>query len=189
MCIRDSFIVTSLGIPRRSIKDVKTDCLVLKGCVTKRAELLQEVSELSFSDLPGLRSRFDKKRTFLDAYCAMSTRKGDDDKVYRFSSKGVTRLKGRYSEPFRGAAAPEPLRPWKDVGVYFPGEGLLLLGPPGVGKTRYLQTLVEKMRADGLRVDCVSKTNLACANLGVGCVTADHYSLSLIHISEPTRPY
>ena len=131
----------------------------------------------------------DKKQTFLDDFCVQNGRKGDDDKVYRFSSRGVTRLKGRYSEPFREVAAPEPLKPWRDVDAFVPGEGLLLLGPPGVGKTWYLQKLVEKLRAEGLRVECVSKTNLACANLGVGCVTADHYShahikngLSLIHI-------
>jgi hypothetical protein len=77
------------------------------------------------------------------------------------------------------------LKPWKDVTAYLPGESLLILGPPGTGKTHFLRELVEKLRAEGLVVECVSKTHASCGNFGLGAMTADHFAHARIRNGSP----
>jgi hypothetical protein len=53
------------------------------------------------------------------------------------------------------------------------GEGLLVLGIAGTGKTHYMQGIVERLRRSGKRVDIISKTHTASRR---ACgVTADHW--------------
>ena len=53
------------------------------------------------------------------------------------------------------------------------GESLLCLGVAGTGKTHFLSGIVEQLRAQGKRVDIISKTHMASRR--PGGVTADHY--------------
>ena len=53
------------------------------------------------------------------------------------------------------------------------GQSLMVLGCPGTGKTHYTQGLVEMLRAQGNKVDVISKTH--CASSRAGGVTADHW--------------
>jgi hypothetical protein len=46
-------------------------------------------------------------------------------------------------------------------------------GIAGTGKTHFMKTLVARLRTDGKRVDCISKTHTASERMGG--VTADHY--------------
>jgi hypothetical protein len=53
------------------------------------------------------------------------------------------------------------------------GESLVVFGVAGVGKTFFLQGVVERLRASGKKVDIVSKTHVASNR--AGGVTADHW--------------
>ena len=179
------FIMVSLGIPQRSIKDVKTDAIILKGSLKLKMEALLEASKITFAELPRLRNRYGEQRqTFLDCRATVAGRPGDDEEVFRLSCS-AHRLQGNYKEPFRHAEPPAPLRPWKDVTAYLPGQSLLILGAPGTGKSHFLRELVTKLRGEGFVVDCISKTHASCGNLGMDCVTADHFTHAHIKNGRP----
>ena len=55
------------------------------------------------------------------------------------------------------------------------GNSLALFGSPGTGKTYMARQIVEALRRDGKVVDIISKTHAACANIGMGAKTADHW--------------
>ena len=54
------------------------------------------------------------------------------------------------------------------------GEGLLIVGAPGTGKTHWLRNAVATRRQAGKRVDIVAKTHAAAQNINSGAHTADH---------------
>ena len=55
------------------------------------------------------------------------------------------------------------------------GEGLLVQGAPGAGKTHWVRELVKSIRADAKRVDIIAKTHASAQNFDEGAMTADHY--------------
>ena len=55
------------------------------------------------------------------------------------------------------------------------GEGLLIVGAPGTGKTHWLRNAVASLRQAGKRVDIVAKTHAAVQNINSGAHTADHW--------------
>ncbi len=64
------FILSSLGIPQRSIKDVKTDAFILEKIPNKHKAFVENIANVTFKDLPNLRRKYQKvtvNQTFLDA--------------------------------------------------------------------------------------------------------------------------
>ncbi|CAE8691917.1 unnamed protein product [Polarella glacialis] len=55
------------------------------------------------------------------------------------------------------------------------GQGLLLLGAPGVGKTHLLRDIIVSLKEAGRRVDYIAKTHMATKNLGSDVTTADSW--------------
>jgi hypothetical protein len=70
------------------------------------------------------------------------------------------------------------------------GGSLTLLGAPGTGKTWFArEQLILPLRLAGKRVDVVAKTHVACQNMGVGCMTADHYVRKFIRHGSCNADY
>ncbi len=71
-----------------------------------------------------------------------------------------------------GDCHPAPIV-WRDVtqgeteALVLHGESLLVLGIAGVGKSHFCKGLVEKLRAQGDKVDCITKTHTASERIGV----------------------
>ena len=78
---------------------------------------------------------------------------------------------GNYKPPWRDCEPPAEMQPWRDLNqkpnqdaaadAVMRGEGLLILGAPGVGKTHFLRELIVKLREAGRKVDCIAKTHCA----------------------------
>ncbi|CAE8607610.1 unnamed protein product, partial [Polarella glacialis] len=177
------FVLKALGVPQRSIVDVKTDAITLTRAQKMRSALIA-VSGTSFAQLPGLRRKFERtdiNQRFLDdneVYPAGCT---FHEEVFRFSDREVKLLQGNYKTLKRECESPAELPPWRDltqdeaIEAVMRGEGLLLLGAPGTGKTHLLRELMVQLREAGKRVDCIAKTHCATKNMGCDAVTADHW--------------
>ena len=64
------FILKSLSIPERCIKDVKTDAFILEKVPKKRKAFVENISNVTFNDLPNMRRKYQRitlNQTFLDA--------------------------------------------------------------------------------------------------------------------------
>ena len=177
------FLVRSLQVPERCIKCVKTDCLVLQDFPRKRKAGLEDIAKITFGQLPKLRKICANQtdQSFLDCHCPMAevAEEHRSSEVFRLG-KGKP-LQGFYENPWKEATSPEPLPPWKDLSkeealqALLEGQGLLVLGPPGTGKTHWLRNAVASLRGAGKRVDVVAKTHAAVQNIGCHAKTADHY--------------
>lgn len=182
------YCIQALKIPLRHVKAVKTDALILQGVAEKRRKALQALGELTFEDLPRIRSitaKLDPGQTQLDNanQCHMAMREGDWNRVFRWTAgDDVKLLHGfGYKEPAMEAVEPRPVSPWRlletdeEATKAAELDGLFLEGPPGVGKTHWLRALIERLRAAGKYVDVKAKTHAAVQNIGCGASTVDHY--------------
>ena len=137
-------------VPRRYLKCIKTDCLVMQ-------------------DVPK------KYRPAVERLLQMSHRDGTP--VYRYEE--VTGLKGQHREPSMEAEPIRAKPPWRrvedPVGHCLDGESLLLTGFPGTGKTHLAKRIVEALREHGDTVHIITKTHAAVQNVGLGAQTADHW--------------
>ena len=137
-------------VPRRYLKCIKTDCLVMQ-------------------DVPK------KYRPAVERLLRMSHRDGTP--VYRYEE--VAGLKGQYREPSMEAEPIRAKAPWRrvedPVGHCLDGESLLLTGFPGTGKTHLAKKIVEALREHGDTVHIITKTHAAVQNVGLGAQTADHW--------------
>jgi len=90
-------------------------------------------------------------------------------------------LQGYYKAPWREAPRPPARQPWQDLTLeeatisVLNGNGLLLVGAPGTGKTHLLRQLILHLRQAGKHVDVIAKTHAAVQNVGCQAVTADHW--------------
>ena len=165
---------------------MKTDTVVLQGYATKHKKALRQIAERTFEDLPHLRAicaQVERGQTQLydDKRCSMAQRNGDAEKCFRYSvGDAVNLLQGDYRTPKMKASPPTPVEPWvwlsEEEALKARGD-LFLDGCPGTGKSTFARTLVERLRAEGLRVDVVAKTHAATKSIGCGAVTLDHYVL------------
>ena len=138
-------------VPRRYLKCIKTDCLVMQDVPNK------------------------KYRPAVERLLRMSHRDGTP--VYRYEE--VAGLKGQYREPSMEAEPIRAKAPWHrvedPVGHCLDGESLLLTGFPGTGKTHLAKKIVEALREHGDTVHIITKTHAAVQNVGLGAQTADHW--------------
>ncbi len=190
-------IVSSLGIPQRSMKDVKTDAFILEKIPNKRKAFVENIANVTFKDLPNLRRKYQKvtvNQTFLDANGVHVKGIESEDKVFKFYPGGednVRKLQGAYSEPSRTAQIPVARGSWQQLSEetakqrILDGGSLLVLGAPGGGKTWWARELVTKLREKGQNVDIVSKTHAAVQNFGEGAVTADHWARRHVRNGAP----
>ena len=178
------FILSSLGIPQRCIKDVKTDAFILQGVAKKRKAFVENIANVRFKDLPNLRRKYQKvtyNQTFLNAGTNVKSC-SSDERVFRFSEDKLKQLQGTYSEPARSAEPPTNQGKWQQLSKesaeehVLNGNSILVQGSPGTGKTYFVRTLVQLLREKGKSVDVISKTHAAVQYFGgEGAVTADHW--------------
>ena len=137
-------------VPRRYLKCIKTDCLVMQ-------------------DVPK------KHRPAVERLLQMSHRDGTP--VYRYEE--VAGLRGQYREPSMEAEPMRAKTPWRrvedPVSHCLDSESLLLTGFPGTGKTHLAKKIVEALREHGDTVHIITKTHAAVQNVGLGAQTADHW--------------
>ena len=186
------FAIKSLSVPLRCVKQLKTDCVLLKDFPNKRREALMDLGKLTFADLPRLRTQFagEKGQQFLDCYAEI---RGNSEKVEVFRLGAGRSLQGQtYQRPWRESSRPADRQPWKDLTeaeameCVLEGRGLLLCGSPGVGKTHWLRNAILALREAGKRTDVVAKTHAAVQNIGAEAVTADHYCHKYIKNGTPS---
>ena len=82
------FILSSLGIPQRSIKDVKTDAFILEKIPNTRKVFVENLANVTFKDLPNLRRKYQRvnhNQTFLDANGTNITGIGSENKMFSYS--------------------------------------------------------------------------------------------------------
>ena len=177
------FCLSSLKIPQHCIKDINTDCVEVKGFAKKHKAAIMDLAKLTFKDLPNLRRRFtEPKQGFLDA--RVDTPNASTEECFRV--RPGKPLEGYFAEPRREARRPEPRGQWWDLNeqealeCVREGRNLLILGPPGVGKSYWLRQRVAELRAAGHHTMVIAKTHLACQNIGCEAVTADHFCYKYI---------
>jgi hypothetical protein len=141
----------SVGVDRRYLAQVKTDCIVLARLPKKHLEKCKAIAGWMYTD---------------------------GSPKYRWEDS-VEPLKGEYRKPSMSSPPPIAIGSWTRVDDpvqhCLDGNSLLLVGSPGTGKTFTARKIVEALRLDGKVVDLVSKTHAACANIGMGAKTADHW--------------
>ena len=189
------FVLSSLGIPQRCIKDVKTDAFILQSVAKKRKACVEALGNVTFKDLPNLRRKYQRvnhNQTFLNACGTNVKGNASENKVFRYSEENVKKLQGTYTEPARATEAPTNKGEWRQLSKESAGEhvlnfgSILVQGSPGTGKTYFVRTLVQQLREKGKYVDIISKTHAAVQNFGgEGAVTADHWVRRHIRNGSP----
>ena len=178
-----TYIIKRLGIPPRCIKDIKTDALVLEGFSKKHIPMIRAVAETTFSGLPHLRRRYEKadvNQRFMNDNGVTPQGCQSDEHVFRFATNSKE-LKGIYRPIFRDCEPPSSLKGWEDLTPevalerIMRGEGMMITGSPGTGKTHELRSIVCKLREAGKHVQLIAKTHCSVQNLGCQCVTADSF--------------
>ena len=137
-------------VPKRYLKCLKTDCLVMQDVPKKNRSAIERLLRLSHRD---------------------------GTPVYR--CEPTEGLRGQCREP-RMEAEPIKEKPaWPRVEDPLThclgGESLLLTGYPGTGKTHLARKIVEALRELGDTVHIITKTHAAVQNVGLGAQTADHW--------------
>ena len=150
-----AFIIRSLGVPARTIKDLKTDAVILQGFARKHLQALRDIADVTFAELPLLRRKYHKApagQTFLDDSGVLPSGHQCDARVFRLAEVGATALQGHWTIPAQVCEPPAPRGAWRELtqeqaeAAVLSGEGLLVQGAPGVGKTYLLRALIEKLR-------------------------------------------
>ena len=169
-------------MPPRSVKFVKTDAIILE-ISGRTSSGVKDVSSIRYDQLHALRRIYelgsDPSQSFLNSHADM-TPLTSPDLVFRFSDVGQP-LAGNYSKPHRTVHAPVPLPPWRDLSetdascAVMSGHSLLVVGPPGSGKSYYVRELVKALRKKSTVVDIIAKTHASVSNFGEGAQTADHF--------------
>jgi hypothetical protein len=173
--VRVGQMIYVLQKQRATIHEIKTDSCLYRPL--KRARPCLET--LAYKDLrvrdifePAGQRRLDEAHRL--------TIHGSEQYVYRVApavEKDLMRMVPQMPE--RSVSIQILPRIWKDLNeedatqAVYHGGSLLVNGIAGTGKTHFMKTLVARLRTDGKRVDCISKTHTASERMGG--VTADHY--------------
>jgi hypothetical protein len=173
--VRVGQMIYTLKRQRCTIYEFKTDSILYRPPKRMKKDLLET---LTFKD--NLRDIFEPAGQIrLDQYCSMAL-PNSDELVFRVA-EAVERdlLKMNPGRPARRAEYTHHRPSMRDVdeeearALVINGGNLLVEGIAGVGKTHFLQSLVQDLRALGKSVAILSKTHVASQRAG-GC-TADHW--------------
>jgi len=164
--------------------ELKTDSVLYKPLKRRRVEL----GELTFRSLDTLYTRANplaRPAVQLAAVCS-------DEKPFRVK-KAVERdlMKMNPEPPLRSWELKLKPRVWEELSkpegerrVMELQQGLLVLGIAGTGKTTYCKGIVERLEAQKIKVDVISKTHVASRR--AGGVTADHWVRRHVVNGTPT---
>ena len=160
---------------RCPVYELKTDSILYRA--PKRAKL--SVASLTYENAHSTRDLFEGKAQRLNQGCMLPPWQG---------SGPVFRVQTATEDDFLKCMPKKPTRAhdlsltpvtWCELSIeeaehrVLAGQSLLAEGSPGTGKTYMCQGLVELLRAQGKKVDVISKTHSASSRAG-GC-TADHW--------------
>ena len=166
------YCTLALSLPMHHIKHVTTHCLVLQVYRDSKEQKLRSLCDLQNKGLGDLLQRFSSppkgQKTLDPPRFLISSRPSDGTYAYRYSTdcKGSQGLR---RSPVKTSPTPELPGKWReDV-----GNGLLITGLPGAGKSHFAKTLVEKLREKGHVVDINSKRHCSVQNIGAGAVTGN----------------
>jgi hypothetical protein len=169
--------------------EFKTDSVLFRPLKRKKPEL----ELLTFRDLHTLRDRYEpalKKTRRLDERLDMREIPSSD-LVFRVEeAQEEDRMQSNGSMPHRShVLKPEPraytaLAPMRGEELMLEGGCLLVTGIAGTGKSHFCGGLVERLRAQGVKVDCCAKTHTASSRIN-GC-TLDHWVNRHVLNGSPT---
>ena len=158
--------------------ELKTDSCLFRPQKRRKVPL----AELRFQDLASIRARFEPAPGMrrLDER-ALVAHNPSSELVFRCGPAGESdRLKMQPAMPHRSTESPgNSGLAWEDLDLQsaeervMRGQGLLLVGIAGTGKTHAMAAIVERLRAAGRTVDVISKTHMASRR--AGGTTADHW--------------
>ena len=161
---------------RCPVYELKTDSILYRA--PKRAKL--SVASLTYENVHSARDVFEGRAQRLNQGCMLPPWQG---------SGPVFRVQTATEDDWLRCLPKKPTRPhniasivrvsYEELGIdeaehrVLLGQSLLVEGAPGTGKTYTCKGLVELLRAQGKKVDVISKTHSASSRAG-GC-TADHW--------------
>jgi hypothetical protein len=157
--------------------ELKTDSCLDRPQKRRKVELF----ELRYNDLHLLRDLHEPAEHMwrLDDRCTVTPNPSQEPVLRCATAEERDRMISDPGLPERKAEKPDTHMAWRDLGEVdaeervLRGESLLVLGIAGVGKTHFLQGVVERLRHGGKRVNIISKTHTASGR--AGGATADHW--------------
>jgi hypothetical protein len=175
--VRIGTAIYALKRQRATIYEFKTDSILYRPLKRARHDVLETVR---MRDLD-LRVRFEKTsgERRLDDHHDLRTIDSDElvfrveDACERDPMKMEPKRPSRDADYVHRPSAMEELSEEEARARVARGESLLVEGIAGVGKTHFLQSLVEELRAKGKSVCIISKTH--CASARAGGITADAF--------------
>ena len=173
-------IIRRLHAPCRNILCVKTDAVVFHANKKCAATLKTQVESLSYRDLAGLRGLYEPPLFAEQRRHREQTRPvpiASDAQVFRLrpgEPSGVHHLPSAERICVTLAQQPEDVCVERARALVQNGQSLLILGPPGTGKTYLMKEMVAELRATGKKVVVVAKTHCAVQNAS-GDHTANHF--------------
>ena len=180
------YVAKALGVPEKAISDVKTDCIVMAGVAKKHEKEVEKICA-QVGDLGNLRRKYEKVapgQGFLNSLCEMKCCGGETPKAFRYEP--AKQLQGIYRVPHIDAQTISDLGGWTELDEtaaeahVLAGKSLAVTGYGGTGKSFWARGVVQKLRDAGRVVHIISKTHVACANFGMGAMTADHWAIKYV---------
>ena len=153
------YCITKLGLPARNIQSINTDAIAFQVPLKLRLRIAAELPALRFCDLANLRGQlehlwFDETRrrcvetkpaTTDCTHCVFRVRDGKP-----LTGKRV--LPRQEHKVFLTQAEPEDVAEERARELVRAGHSLLILGPPGTGKTHLMKELVTQLKGAGKNV-------------------------------------
>ena len=142
--------------------EIKTDSILYRR--TNRAKHC--LAELTFDNLHTLRDQFEGRAVRLNEFAAMAPMDGHETVFRVQAAVEKDRLHIDPSPPTRSWTVDLPNTSWRDLTpsqaeeAVLNGEGLLVEGIAGTGKTTFLRGVVERLRSLGKRIDVLSKKRM-----------------------------